>query len=113
MTKAQKYVSLHHHSTFSYMDGFGGPDQHAERTAELGQTAQALTEHGNVTSHVKHEQACDKVGIKPLFGLEAYTGPVGEEQSRFKWHLTLLAADQEGYRNLLRATSQGWEDFYY
>src|SRR4051794_15153802 len=95
------------------MDGFGMPEAHVNQTAALGQRAQAVTEHGNVTSHVKHEQACQQAGIKPLFGLEAYTGPVGEEQSRFKWHLTLLAETQEGYRNLLRATSQGWDDFYY
>lgn len=110
----QKYVSLHHHSTFSYLDGYGSPEQHAKRTADLGQSAQALTEHGNVTSHVKHEQACEEVGIKPLFGLEAYTGKVGEDASRFKWHLTMLAETQEGYRNLLRVTSLGWsEGFYY
>lgn len=111
--KQQQFVSLHHHTTFSYMDGFGMPEAHVNQTAALGQRAQAVTEHGNVTSHVKHEQACQQAGIKPLFGLEAYTGPVGEEQSRFKWHLTLLAETQEGYRNLLRATSQGWDDFYY
>lgn len=41
-----RYVSLHHHSTFSYMDGYGMPDDHHARVAELGMTALALTEHG-------------------------------------------------------------------
>ena len=40
------YVSLHHHSTFSYGDGFGTPLQHHNRAAELGMSALALTEHG-------------------------------------------------------------------
>lgn len=109
-----KFVSLHHHSTYSYLDGYGMPETHAKRAAEMEQRALALTEHGNVSSHVKHEQACKAQGIKPLFGLEAYTGHVGDDQSRFKWHLTILAENEEGYRNLLRITSRGWsEGFYY
>jgi DNA polymerase-3 subunit alpha len=109
-----KFVSLHHHSTYSYLDGYGMPDQHIARTVEMEQWAQALTEHGNVSSHVKHEQAAVKAGIKPLFGIEAYTGAVGEDAGRFKWHLTILAENAEGYRNLLRLTSRGWaEGFYY
>lgn len=109
-----KYVSLHHHSTYSYLDGYGMPENHAARAAELEQPALALTEHGNVSSHVKHEQACKKEGIKPLFGIEAYTGHVGEDSSRFKWHLSILAQNAEGYRNLLRITSRGWDEgFYY
>src|SRR3546814_3538937 len=70
-----KYVSLHHHSTYSYMDGYGSPDAHAKRAADLGMSALALTEHGNISSHVKHMLSCQKYGIKPLFGLEAYTAP--------------------------------------
>lgn len=109
-----KFVSLHHHSTYSYLDGYGLPEEHVARAAEMGQSALALTEHGNVSSHVKLEQAANKAGIKPLFGLEAYTGGVGDAQSRFKWHLTILAENEEGYRNLLRITSRGWaEGFYY
>src|SRR5690348_5824237 len=68
-----KFVSLHHHSTFSYMDGFGTPAQHVMRAAELGMESLALTEHGNVSSHPQLEKAAKKVGIKPIFGLEAYT----------------------------------------
>jgi DNA polymerase-3 subunit alpha len=40
------YVSLHHHSTFSYGDGYGLPEEHVERCATLGMKAMALTEHG-------------------------------------------------------------------
>lgn len=41
-----KSVSLHHHSTFSYKDGYGKPSDHVARAAELGMKALALTEHG-------------------------------------------------------------------
>lgn len=112
--KAQRFVSLHHHSTFSYLDGYGMPDAHADRAAELGMSALALTEHGNVSSHVRLEQAAKDAGIKPIFGCELYTGNVGEDATQRKNHLTVLAETEEGYRNLLRLVSRGWaEGFYY
>lgn len=107
------YVSLHHHSTYSYRDGYGNPIEHVTRVADLGMSAMALTEHGNVSSHVKLEKAALSLGIKPLFGCELYTGGVDEDtRSRFKWHLTVLAENAEGYRNLLRLVSKSWEEFY-
>ncbi|TXH16794.1 MAG: PHP domain-containing protein, partial [Hyphomicrobiaceae bacterium] len=113
-SKAMRFVSLHHHSTFSYVDGYGLPEAHMRRAAELNMSALALTEHGNVSSHVKQEQAGIKYGVKPIFGCELYTGDVDEERkTQRKNHLTVLAATDEGYRNLLRVVSRGWEDFYY
>lgn len=109
-----KFVSLHHHSTFSFGDGFGTPAQHIARSAELGYYAQALTEHGNVSSHFQHEKAALKAGIKPIFGLEAYCGYTDDERrSAWKNHLTILAKNTEGYRNLNRIVTQSWGDFYY
>lgn len=108
-----RYVSLHHHSTFSYLDGFQLPSTHVERAADIGMGAMALTEHGNVSSHVQLEMAAQKSGVKPIFGCELYTGDVGENATQRKNHLTVLAADQQGYRNLLGAVTQGWSDFYY
>lgn len=106
-----KYVSLHHHSTFSYMDGFGTPDEHVARAADLGMSALALTEHGNVSSHVKLEKAATAAGIKPIYGAELYTAP---GRHRSKWHLTALAETQEGYQNLNRLVTRSWsENFYF
>lgn len=108
--KAMTYVSLHSHTTYSYQDGFKMPAEHAARVAELGMSALALTEHGNVSSHVKHEQACLRYGIKPIFGLEAYTNAPQEKR---KWHLTVLAKDQLGYRNLMRMVTRSWTEGFY
>lgn len=110
-----KGVSLHHHSTFSYMDGFGTPEDHIARAADLGMGAMALTEHGNVSSHVRLEKAALKAGVKPIFGLEAYTAPVNmrELKTTRKWHLTLLAMNEVGYRNLMRLVSRSWESGFY
>lgn len=110
-----KYVSLHHHSTFSYMDGYGTPEQHDARAAELGMSALFLTEHGNVSSYVQHEKAALKHGIKPGFGLEAYIGPANmrETGNTRKWHLTLLAMDQIGYQNLMRLVTRSYAEGFY
>lgn len=110
-----RFVSLHHHSTYSYLDGFQLPDAHVRRAGELNMNALAMTEHGNVFSHAKFEQAAKEQGVKPIFGLEAYCGEIdAERRSQTKNHLTILAKDQEGYRNLLTLVSASWkEGFYY
>lgn len=105
-----KFVSVHHHTTFSYQDGHGTPEDHVKRAAELGMSALAVTDHGNPSGHVGLEKAALKAGIKPIFGLEAYTAMT--DKSSRKFHLTVLASDEEGYRNLNRLTTQSWEDYY-
>lgn len=110
-----KFVSLHHHTTFSYGDGYGTPAQHIERSADLGMWAQAVTEHGNVSSYVQHEKAGLKHGVKTLFGLEAYVAPADmrEQKMQRKTHLTILAMNQEGYINLMRIVTRSWADNFY
>jgi DNA polymerase-3 subunit alpha len=110
-----RYVSLHGHSTFSYQDGYGLPEAHVERVAELGMKALALTEHGNVTSHVKLEVAAQKAGVKPIFGLEAYTSFMDMRETGFtrKFHQTILAMNMVGLRNLYEMVTISWKkDFY-
>lgn len=104
-----KFVSFHTHTTFSYGDGFGTVAQHVARVSELGMTALALSEHGNVNSHAALEQECKKYGIKPIFGIEAYFSPPNE---RRKFHITLFAMDQEGYINLNKLVTQSYLDAY-
>jgi DNA polymerase-3 subunit alpha len=106
-----RYVSLHHHSTFSFCDGYDSPEAHVARAAELEMPALALTEHGNVSSHVRLEKAAKAAGIRPIFGVEAYTA--GQLKQKLKWHLTILAENAAGYRNLLSLVSRGWEQFYF
>lgn len=93
------------------MDGHGTPAEHAALCADYGQSACAVTEHGNVSSYVPLEKACKKIGIKPIFGLEAYT--TIDAASKRKCHLTMLASNQTGYANLMRIVAQSWEDFHW
>jgi DNA polymerase-3 subunit alpha len=103
------YVSLHHHTTFSYGDGYDLPKNHVEFCENAGMTAMAVTEHGNTSSHPALEKACEGTKVKPIFGLEGYIAPPGEKR---KCHQTILAMDQIGYQNLNRLVSQSWRDFY-
>jgi DNA polymerase III subunit alpha len=108
------FASLHTHSTFSFGDGYATPEQHIERVAELNMTAVGMTEHGNSSSHVQLEKAAKKHDIKPIFGCELYTGSTDPEtRSRFKWHLTTLAMNAQGYRNLLQIVTDSWTDGFY
>lgn len=108
--RPMRWASLHHHSTFSYGDGFGMPEDHANRAADIQLGAMALTEHGNMASHVKFEQASQAAGIKPIYGIEFYMSP-GETQR--KNHLTVLARNAKGYNNLLRLNTHAYKNFYY
>src|SRR4051812_15710643 len=109
--KPMRFVSLHHHSTFSYMDGYCLPEAHVRRATELQMGSIALTEHGNVDSHVKFEEAIEKVGdgVKPIFGCELYMPCPWDPEGRRKMHLTVLAKNAQGYSNLLRMVTLSWE----
>jgi DNA polymerase-3 subunit alpha len=107
-------VHLHVHSEYSVLDGACKIDALAERAADFGQPALGLTDHGVMNGAVELYKACKKRGIKPLLGFEAYV--VDDRHSdavRYERnHLTLLAGDDEGFRNLVKLTSAGYLDGY-
>lgn len=103
-----RFVSWHTHTTHSHGDGFGPVVMHVERVVELGMTAVAVSEHGNVNSHAALEQACREAGIKAHYGVEAYFSRPDE---RRKFHITLFAMNEQGYRNLNQIVTQSWMDF--
>lgn len=70
--KPMRFVSLHHHTTFSYLDGYQLPEAHLRRATELNMGAIAFTEHGNIDSHVKAEMSAASLGVKTIFGCEVY-----------------------------------------
>ncbi|HZH23704.1 MAG TPA: DNA polymerase III subunit alpha, partial [Solirubrobacteraceae bacterium] len=101
---------LHVHSEYSLLDGACKIDQLAARAAELGQPALGLTDHGVMNGAIEHFKACTKHGIKPLLGLEAYFVDDRTDRSSKveRNHLTLLARDDEGFRNLTKLSSAGF-----
>jgi DNA polymerase-3 subunit alpha len=102
---------LHVHSEYSLLDGACGIEALAARAAEFDQPALGLTDHGVMNGAVELHRACAKHGVKPIFGCEIYlvddhaaTGPGRTERN----HLTLLAATEQGYRNLVQLSSAGF-----
>ncbi len=102
-------VHLHVHSEYSLLDGACKIDALAERAAGFDQPALALTDHGVMNGAVELYRACAKHNVKPIVGCEIYlvddhtaTGKVERN------HLTLLAADDGGYRNLVKLSSAGF-----
>ena len=65
-------VHLHVHSEYSLLDGACKIDGLAARAAEFGQPALGLTDHGVMNGSIELYKACQKHGIKPILGLEAY-----------------------------------------
>jgi Zierdtviridae DNA polymerase len=109
--KAMRFVSLHHHSTFSYLDGYQLPGAHVRRADELNMSGLAMTEHGNVDSHVKFEEAIEKQksAVKPIFGCELYMPCPWDPDGQRKMHITVLAKNAQGYRNILKMVTLSWQ----
>jgi DNA polymerase III subunit alpha len=101
---------LHVHSEYSLLDGACKIDKLAERAAAYGQPAIGLTDHGVMNGSVELFKAASKHGIKPLLGLEAYFVDDRRERDRKieRNHLTLLAATDEGFKNLTALSSKGF-----
>src|SRR2546421_5105 len=103
-------VHLHVHSEYSLLDGACKIDALAARAAEFGQPALGLTDHGVMNGAVELYKACRKRGVKPILGFEAYLcDDVKSDAVRYERnHLTLLAANDAGFRNLVKLTSAGF-----
>ncbi len=104
-------VHLHVHSEYSLLDGACNIDALAERAASFDQGALALTDHGVMSGSIELFKACRRHGIKPIFGCEIYLS--GDElvpgSGKFEHnHLTLLAENEPGYRNLMALSSTGF-----
>lgn len=106
------FVNLHGHTTFSDGDGYQLPVDHVAAVVALRQPGLALTEHGNISSHVQLEQAATDAGVKPIFGYEAYCES-DDPRGQLKNHMTLLAMDTGGYRNLQRLVTKSWDNYRY
>jgi DNA polymerase-3 subunit alpha len=91
-------------------------DDVVRRAIEYGMPAVAITDHGVLSGVIQFYQQCRKAGIKPIIGLEAYVVDDRfrkDGQNEERWHLTLLARDLAGYRNLLKLGSLAFLEGYY
>jgi DNA polymerase III subunit alpha len=116
-----QFVHLHLHTDYSLLDGACDVEKLCQRVAQLGMPAVAMTDHGNIFGAVHFVNAAHKHGVKPIVGCELYvckkedhnterTPPEGDTYN----HLLVLAENEEGYRNLIKITSEAsLHGFYY
>jgi DNA polymerase-3 subunit alpha len=109
------FVHLHVHSEYSLLDGACRVDSLCRRSADEGVPGIALTDHGVMFGAVEFHDSARKHGLKPIIGCEAYIAPRGrfDRTVRDEAHITLLAADDEGYKNLTALISKGFLEGYY
>jgi DNA polymerase-3 subunit alpha len=115
MLADSSFVHLHVHSEYSLLDGACRVDALCRRTADDGVPGIALTDHGVMFGAVEFHDSAKKHGLTPIIGCEAYIAPRGrfDRTVRDEAHITLLAADEEGYKNLTALISAGFLEGYY
>lgn len=113
------FTHLHVHSKYSLLDGAIKFPDLVEKLTSLGQTACAITDHGNCYGVIDFYKAMKAANIKPIIGCEVYVAPGSrfdkkKTSERIYNHLVLLAKDNNGYKNLCKIVSAGFtEGFYY
>ena len=116
---ADSFVHLHLHTEYSLLDGMVRTGEAARRAKELGMPAVAMTDHGNLFGAVEFYLAAKKAGVKPIIGCEVYVAPAAKslrkeiQGRRHANHLTLLAASETGYSNLVKLVSRAHLDGQY
>lgn len=115
----ERFVHLHVHTDNSTLDGACRINEIVEKAKEYKMPALAITDHGNMYGVVKFYKKAIKNGVKPIIGMEAYVARDDLHKKPRKGqgnysHLTLLAANEEGYKNLMKLSSISYlEGFYY
>ena len=125
------FTHLHVHTEFSMLDGAARLDEMVAKAVGDGQPAIGITDHGNMYGTLEFYKECQKQGIKPIIGTEAYmaydhrserptrrgrvddSGGDTEGGKKLYYHLTLLAENEVGYRNLIQLSSLAFLEGYY
>lgn len=117
--KTSDFVHLHVHSDYSLLDGASKLGTLVSRAKELGFTALALTDHGNMFGILNFYNICRNNGIKPIIGCEIYMAAgkredkEGTPEGSKYYHLILLAKNDVGYQNLSWIISKANTEGYY
>ena len=125
------FTHLHVHTEFSMLDGAARLDELVAKAVQDGQPALGITDHGNMYGVLEFYKECRAQGVKPVIGTEAYmayesrterparrgrvddSGGDTEGGKKLYYHLTLLAENDQGYRNLIQLASLAFLEGYY
>src|SRR4051794_8634911 len=118
------FVHLHCHTHYSLLDGASRIPELAARVKSLGMNAVAMTDHGNLYGAIEFYRECKAAGLNPVIGYEAYVAP-GKRTEReprransdsddaIYHHLTLLAQNATGFKNLIKMSSLAFLEGYH
>ncbi|MBO5649470.1 MAG: DNA polymerase III subunit alpha [Clostridia bacterium] len=118
MVAEQDFVHLHTHSEYSLLDGAIRVTDLPRLAKEMGHTAVALTDHGNMYGAVAFYRACIAEGVRPIIGCEIYVAPksrylkTADRESNY-YHLVLLVENETGYKNLIALVSRAYTEGFY
>ncbi|TWT32667.1 DNA polymerase III subunit alpha [Blastopirellula retiformator] len=119
MSDDRRFVHLHCHSHYSLLDGAGSIPRLVNRAKSHGMNSLAITDHGNLHGALQFYRECKSNDINPIIGYEAYIAPGSRfeksgSQRDSNYHLTLLAQNKTGFRNLVKLSSAAYlEGFYF
>ncbi len=109
------FVHLHAHTEYSMLDGASRIGEMFEAAANAGMPACAITDHGVMFGALEFYKTGRSHGVKPILGMEGYLfagdrreKPPQRENGDKTYHLTLLAATDQGYKNLIKLSSRAW-----
>jgi DNA polymerase-3 subunit alpha len=115
-----EFVHLHVHSEYSLLLAANRIDALVDQAVKYGMPALALTDHGNLFGAIEFYDKARSKGVRPIIGCEVYVAPGNRTErdhrglSEASFHLTLLAENEIGYRNLLKLVTLAYfEGFYY
>src|SRR3978361_116384 len=105
-----EFTHLHLHTDYSLLDGACDVDKLVAHVDRIGQKSVAMTDHGNMFGAVHFFNAAAKAGVKPILGCELYICQADDHRAKGNGdkynHLLVLAENEEGYKNLVRLTSE-------
>src|SRR5215471_8214402 len=118
------FVHLHCHTHYSLLDGASRIPELVKHVKGLGMNAVAITDHGNLYGAIEFYRECKAAGLNPIIGYEAYVAPNkrtdreprrggGDNDDAIYHHLTLLARDLTGFRNLIQMSSLAFLQGYH
>jgi len=112
------FAHLHVHTEYSLLDGLSRISQLIAQAKALGMDTLAVTDHGTMYAAIEFYTKAKEAGIKPIIGCEAYMAPRGRQQREPRldnnpYHLTLLAQDRTGYKNLIKLSTEAHLNGYY
>ena len=114
-----KFAHLHCHTHYSLLDGASRIPELVARVKSLGMDSVAITDHGNLYGAIEFYRECKGAGINPVIGYEAYVAPTkrSDREARKRgdagYHLTLLAKNRTGFKNLSKMASAAYLDGYH